>query len=99
MITHYSMYNSLQNINDEDKNFVQLSLHLFLIFKDMPIIMVQSVHNHIQWLQNFQLWQVILELQNFRGRTCKISEKLVSYRSTAYVPGQHVQYLALRQWN
>jgi len=48
MITHYSMYNSLQNINDEDKNFVQLSLHLFLIFKDMPIIMVQSVHNHIQ---------------------------------------------------
>jgi hypothetical protein len=48
MITHYSMYNSLQNIDDEDKNFVHLSLLLFLIFKDIPIIMVQSVHNHIR---------------------------------------------------
>ena len=34
------MYNSLENINDKDQNFVHLSLHLFLIFKDMPIIMV-----------------------------------------------------------
>lgn len=40
MIIHYSVYNSLQKINDKGQNFVHLSLHLFLIFKDTPIIMV-----------------------------------------------------------
>lgn len=65
------MYDSLQNINDKDENFVHLSLHLFLIFKDMPILMV---------------------LQNFKGGTYEILENLVSYRNTAYVPCQHVQY-------